>query len=80
MAKKLIRNEGKAKVVFNGGEISPLQYVAIEAAEAERLIKMFPFLIEVPSLSDVEKQEEKPAEAVSSRRGRKGREASELLK
>lgn len=80
MAKKLIRNEGQAKVVFHGGEIAPLQYIAIEATEAERLMNLFPFLVEVPSLAEVENQGEKDAEAFYSRRGRKKKEASELLK
>ena len=79
MANKLIRNEGKAKVVFHGGEIAPLQYLAIEATEAERLMNIFPFLVEVPSLAEVENKGEKDAEAYS-RRGRKKKEASELLK
>lgn len=78
MAEKLIRNEGRAKIIYNGGEIAPLQYKAIDAKEAERLMKLFPFLVEVPTLEDVKKKEAD----IPSRRGRKKayKDASELLK
>lgn len=60
----LIRNEGKAKVVFAGGEISPSEYKAVSKEVADKLCKLFDFIKVIPSVEEVQaKQDLVKAEA-----------------